>query len=279
MPDIGFLNGTFMPVNEVKVSIEDRGFQFGDGVYEVVRTYRGVPFQLEAHLERLQRSAEAIRLENPFPSNEWKERIHEGIARAGYSECKVYLQVTRGVAPRDHAFPTNTAPTVVMCVREMRPLEPTLRRAGVVAITTEDLRWSRCDIKSINLLPNVLARQRAWEAGAFEAILVRQGIVTEGAVSNVMMVRAGRVITAPEGVHILSGVTRRVVLNHARKAGINVEEREISVDEFAQADEVFLTGTTVEVLPVTRIDGTLVGNGQAGMLTARLGALFSDGIS
>lgn len=278
MPDIGFLNGEFMPLNQVRISIEDRGFQFGDGVYEVLRTYGGVPFQLNAHLERLERSALAIGLNMPVNSTKWEEWIREGIKRAGYSECKVYVQVTRGVAPRDHLFPNRTTATIVMSVREMHPLNPVLCDAGVVVMTMDDLRWGRCDIKSINLLPNVLARQRALEAGAFEAILFRGDTVTEGAVSNVMIVRAGHVITPPEGMHILSGVTRQFVLNLARKDGIPVEERNMSLREFRQAEEVFLTGTTIEVLPVVRIDNALVGSGHPGLLTKRLRALFLEQI-
>jgi D-alanine transaminase len=279
MPDVGFLNGAFMPLDDVKVSIEDRGFQFGDGVYEVVRTYGGVPFQLDAHLERLERSARAIHLSMPGRSMGWKDWVLEGIKRSGYSECKVYLQVTRGTAPRDHLFPSGVAPTIVMSVREMRALDPALRRRGVAVVTMEDLRWGRCDIKSIALLPNVLARQHASEAGAFEAVLVRQGMVTEGAVSNVMIVRDGRVITPPEGAHILSGVTRQLVVDQAREAGIPVEERSIGLDEFRQAEEVFLTGTTVEVLSVVRIDDATVGSGYPGRLTERLSSLFKEGIA
>lgn len=278
MPDIGFLNGAFTSLDQVKVSIEDRGFQFGDGVYEVVRTYGGVPFQLDAHLERLERSAHAIHLGMPGRAAGWKDWVLEGIKRSGYSECKVYVQVTRGVAPRDHLFPDRAAPTIVISVREMRALDQNLRRTGVVVVTTEDLRWGRCDIKSINLLPNVLARQRAFEAGAFEAILVRQGMVTEGAVSNVMMVSAGRVITPPEGAHILSGVTRQLVIGQARKAGISVEERNIGLEEFRHAEEVFITGTTVEVLPVVRVDDVSVGSGHPGHLTVRLSSLFKQEI-
>jgi D-alanine transaminase len=274
MPDIAFVNGCFMPLGEAKVSIEERGFQFGDGVYEVVRTYRGIPFQLSAHLERLERSANAIHLDVSVHSQGWEQWVLEGMKRAGYAECKIYLQVTRGQSPRDHVFPHGAASTIVMSVREMRSLDPVLPRLGVTVITMDDLRWRRCDIKSINLLPNVLARQRAFEAGAFEAILVRQGFVTEGAVSNVMIVRAGRVITPPEGEHILSGITRRLVLNEARKENIVVEERTIHLDEFRRAEEVFLTGTTVEVLPVVRIDDTAVDQGRPGLLTERLGALF-----
>jgi D-alanine transaminase len=278
MPDIGFLNGEFMPLSQVKVSIEDRGFQFGDGVYEVVRTYNGVPFQLDAHLARLERSARAIHLNMPAHSMKWEEWVYEGVKRAGYPESKVYVQVTRGVASRDHLFPNRTTPTIVMSVREMRPLDPTFQ-AGVVVMTMDDLRWGRCDIKSINLLPNVLARQRASEAGAFEAILVREDAVTEGAVSNVMIVNAGQVITPPEGAHILSGVTRQFVLNLARKNGIPVEERTIGLREFCRAEEVFLTGTTIEVLPVVRIDNAPVGSGQPGWLTRRLRTLFLEQIA
>ena len=278
MPDIGFLNGAFMPLDHVKVSLEDRGFQFGDGVYEVVRTYGGTPFQLEAHLERFERSAHAIHLMMPGRS-EWKEWVQEGIGRAGYPECKVYMQVTRGVAPRDHLFPRTATPTVVISIREMRGLDPIVQRTGVSVVTMEDLRWGRCDIKSISLLPNVLARQRASEVGAFEAVLIRQGMVTEGAVSNVMIVRDGRVITSPEGTHILSGVTRRLVVDQARKAGISVEERALSLDEFRRAEEIFLTGTTVEVLPVVKVDDAPIGNGRPGRLTERISTLFKQGIA
>jgi D-alanine transaminase len=166
-----------------------------------------------------------------------------------------------------------------MSVREMRPLDPVLCQSGVVVMTMDDLRWGRCDIKSLNLLPNVLARQRASEAGAFEAILLRGEMVTEGAVSNIMMVCGGRVITPLEGVQILSGVTRRFVLSLARKAGIPVEERNVDLKELRRAEEVFLTGTTIEVLPVVRIDGVPVGSGQPGLLTKRLRTFFLEQIA
>ncbi|MGH7165741.1 MAG: D-amino-acid transaminase [Nitrospiraceae bacterium] len=278
MPDIGFLNGRFMPLADTMVSVEDRGYQFGDGVYEVIRTYRGVPFHLEAHLARLERSAKAIHLPVSFRAREWTEYIAQGIRLAGYAESKAYLQLTRGVAPRDHHFPDVVRPTAVMTIREMRPLDPALRAEGVGVMTGEDLRWGRCDIKSVNLLPNVMARQRAKEAGAFEAVFVREGKVTEGAVSNVMLVRGGTVVTAPEGPHILSGVTRGIVLSLARKEGVPVEERDIGLEELRRADEVFLTGTTVEVLPVVRVDGVPVGSGQPGPLTACLSARFRESL-
>ena len=277
MPDIGFLNGRFMPLDEVKISVEDRGFQFGDGVYEVVRTYGGRPFRLEAHVERLQRSAHAIQLDIP-DQKDWIDWVAQGLRHAGYGESKVYLQATRGHAPRDHAFPKNISPTLMMSVREMRPLDAAISQTGIAAITMDDLRWSRCDIKSINLLPNVLARQRAVEAGVFEAILVRQGIVTEGSVSNVMIVTGSRVVTAPEGPQILSGVTRRIVLDLAASNGIQVEERVFTRDELLHAEEVFLTGTTVEILPVVRVDGLPVSHERPGSVTKRLSALFKGAV-
>jgi len=278
MPDIGFLNGRFMPLAEAMVPVEDRGYQFGDGVYEVIRTYRGVPFQVEAHLARLERSAGAIGLPLPFRTSEWLGYVTEGIRLAGYAESKVYLQLTRGVAPRDHLFPVGTPPTAVMTVREMRSLDPVLCATGVPVITVEDLRWGRCDIKSVNLLPNVMARQQAKEAGAFEAIFVRAGEVIEGAVSNVMMVRSGVLVTAPADERILSGVTRAVVLDLARKEGIPVEERAIRVEEFRGADEIFLTGTTVEILPVIGVDGVTVGTGRLGELTRVLTHRFRSSV-
>jgi D-alanine transaminase len=270
MPDIGFVNGQFMPLAQATVPVEDRGYQFGDGIYEVVRTYRGVPFQLEAHLARLERSAQAIDLTLPYTRAQWEGYVTEGIRLGGFAETKVYVQVTRGVASRDHSFPSDAAPTAVMTVRELRPPDPALRASGVGAVTMPDLRWGRCDIKSTNLLPNVLARQRAKVLGAFEAIFVRGDEVTEGAVSNVMAVRSGVVITPPESKRILSGVTRSVVIGLARKEGVSVQERFMTLVELLGADEVLLTGTTVEVLPVVRLDGAPVGTGKPGAVTSLL---------
>jgi D-alanine transaminase len=277
MPDIGFVNGRFLPLEEATVSVEDRGFQFGDGIYEVIRTYHGQPFQLNAHLVRLERSARAIELALPWNIQQWETHVRDGITRSGYAESKVYLQLTRGAAPRDHVFPAAVKPTAVMTVREMKPLDPALQASGVAAMTMDDWRWSRCDIKSVNLLPNVMARQKAKQAGAFEAIFVRGGQVTEGSVSNVMVVKAGRLLTAPEGERILSGVTRTIVLELAKKEGLTVAERFVNLDDFFHADEIFLTGTTVEVLPVVRVDGKAIGpggSGKPGPATHKLQAAF-----
>lgn len=282
MPDIGFVNDRFMPLEEATVSVEDRGFQFGDGIYEVVRTYHGQPFQLDAHLARLERSARAIELPVPWNLQQWAAHVRDGIKRSGYTESKVYLQLTRGTAPRDHVFPVSSKPTAVMTVREMKPMDSTLRASGVAVMTMDDWRWGRCDIKSVNLLPNVMARQKAKQAGAFEALFIRHGAVTEGAVSNVMIVKAGRVLTAPEGEQILSGVTRAIVMELVRKEGLLVEERFVSLDDFLRADEIFLTGTTVEVLPVIRVDGKAIGpsgSGKPGLVTKKLQAAFQRFIS
>ncbi|HSB45914.1 MAG TPA: D-amino-acid transaminase [Nitrospira sp.] len=278
MPDIALVNGRFMPLADAMISIEDRGFLFGDGVYEVIRTYRSRPFELDAHLTRLNRSARGLDLPQPYSHQQWHQLILEGIKQAAFPEAKVYLQITRGVAPRDHAYAADLVPTVVMTVRELRPLSQSVQAAGVDAMTIEDIRWGRCDIKSINLLANVLARQQAKQAQMFEAILVKGEEVTEGAVSNVMVVRDGMVITAPEGPCILSGVTRAVVLQLARQEGFPVQERYVARQELYDAAEVFLTGTTVEVLGVVRIDGKAIGEGKPGPLTQRLARRFVERI-
>jgi len=278
VPNVAFVNGTFMPLAEAKVSVEDRGFQFGDGVYEVIRTYQGRPFSLDAHLARLDRSAAALNLPQPYSRADWTHHILEGIKQAAYPEAKIYLQITRGVAPRDHAYSDDTTPTVVMTVREFHPLDRSIQATGVDAITTEDIRWGRCDIKSVNLLANVLARQRVRQAGVFEAILIHGEFVTEGAISNVMVAQAGTVVTAPEGARILSGITRALVLELARSAGVQIQERFVSQAEIYEADEVFLTGTTVEVLAVVRVDGKVIGDGRPGPITQRLAERFTSQI-
>ena len=276
MSETAFINGKFLPLAEASVSIEDRGFQFGDGVYEVIRTYGGKPFNLDAHLARLNRSAEAIGLRQPYALDQWRDSIAEGLRLAAFSESKIYVQITRGVAPRDHAYAPQLEPTVVMTVRELHPLPAAVQAAGVEAMTVDDVRWGRCDVKSINLLPNVLARQQAKHAGVFEAILVRNGEVTEGSVSNVIIVQHRTLITAPQGPRILSGVTREVVLGLARQEGLDVQERYPSQPQLYAASEVFLTGTTVEVLGVVRVDGKPIGRGEPGPVTLSLAKRFLE---
>ncbi|UVT15714.1 MAG: D-amino acid aminotransferase [Nitrospira sp.] len=275
MPDIAFINGRFLPWQEATVSIDDRGFQFGDAVYEVIRTYRGVPFEVGAHLDRLERSANELSLPQSYTRARWVQWIQHGLSLAGYQDAKIYIQITRGVAPREHRFPSDGRPTVVMTIREFHPLTPEVRHTGVTVCTRDDLRWGRCDIKSVNLLPNVLAREEAKKAGVFETILVRDGLVMEGALSNVMAVQNDVIVTAPEGPRILSGVTRAVVLELAKKETIAIEERFIPVESLYAADEVFLTGTTLEVLGVVRVDGTTIGSGRPGPITKTLAARWA----
>jgi D-alanine transaminase len=269
MPNIAFLNGRFMPLARARVSVEDRGFQFGDGVYELVRTYRGHPFHLKEHIRRLAHSAGALQLRNPYSEREWTRFILAGIRRAGYPDAKVYIQVTRGTAPRTHWFPERVRPTAVMTIRRFVPLADAMRKTGASVITVPDIRWARCNAKSLNLLPNTLAREEAKRKGAFEALFIREGRVMEGGGSNVFLRVGATVLTPPEGPHILSGITREVVLGLAKEAGVEVQERAIGEEELFLADEIFLTGTTVEVLPVVRVDQKKIGNGRPGE-TARL---------
>lgn len=267
MPNIAYLNGQFLPLDEAKISIEDRGFQFGDGVYEVIRAYGGTLFRLDDHLSRLERSAQAISIPVPLSNTAWESLIREGVKRSGYGECKVYIQLTRGVAPREHRFPGSASPTVVMTFREIHELDGSVHQHGVPVVTLPDLRWARCSIKSVNLLANILAKQEANEAGAFEAVLVKNGFVTEGASSNVCLVREGTIVTPALSDSLLAGVTRAVVLELARKNGLTVDERDVREEELSQADELFLIGTTIEVVPVSRVNGSRVGDGTPGNVT------------
>ena len=276
MPDIGYFNGKFMTLDEVRISPDDRGYQFGDGIYEVVTVYEGIPFVLEEHLSRLDQSAQEIRLSLPNTHSELENRIMDGVQRSGYQNCKVYIQVTRGVAPRDHQFPSMPSPTILMTFREMGTLDESLRQRGVKTITVPDVRWGRCDIKSLNLLPNVLAKQQAKESGAFEAIFVREGIVSEGTSSNVMMIR-GQALYTPERNHrILAGVTRKIVLELAKKEGLRICEGTVGINELFEADELLLVGTTIEVLPVIAVNEKPVGTGSPGPLTQRLLASYQE---
>lgn len=267
MPNIAYVNGQFFPLEQATISIEDRGFQFGDGVYEVVRTYGGVPFRLYDHFARLESSARAVSIPVPFSRSDCEALIREGLQRSEFVSCLVYIQLTRGVAPRAHLFPSPAKPTLIMTFRAIPETDGVLQRQGVSVVTLPDLRWGWCSIKSLNLLANVLAKQEASDAGANEAILVKDGLVTEGCSSNVCLVRDGAIITPPLSDQLLAGVTRAVVLESARKAGIVVDEREVTQEELTQAEELFLIGTTIEVLPVTALNGVPVGGRTPGPVT------------
>jgi len=276
MPDIAFVNDRFLPLAEARVSVEDRGFQFGDGIYELIRAYAGVPYRSVEHIARLERSAAALGLSLPFTGDRWVSLVSEAVARSGYPEAKVYIQVTRGVSPRDHAVSDPLTPTIVLTVRVLTPPDAALYAGGADVVTVPDTRWARCDIKSICLLPNVLAKERAREDGAFEALFVRDGFVLEGATSNVMVVQGGTLVTPPEGPMLLSGITRQVILTLSQKAGLPVKEQPVPKADLYAADEVFLTGTTIEVMPVARVNGRRIGAGAPGPVTRLLMARFGD---
>lgn len=264
MPDVAFLNGRFMPISRARVSVEDRGFQFGDGVYEVLRTYGGRLFHPEDHLARLESSAAAIGLKTVYPGSRWGTILAEINRRCGYRNAKIYIQITRGAAPRDHVVSRRIKPTVVLTARRMASLPRALYARGVSIITVEDIRWGRCDIKTVNLLPNVMARQKAVSAGVQDAVFVRNGWVTEGATSNIFAVVRGRIVTPPLGNKILSGITRDCVISLAKSAGIPLVEEPLSMKALRGAEEIFLSSTTIEVLPVVRVDGGGVGSGRPG---------------
>ena len=278
MPNIGYLNGQFIPLEQMQVSVEDRGYQFGDGVYEVIRSYQGIPFRMEEHLDRLDRSAREIKISIPLTRPEWVAAIYDGIQRSGYKNCKVYIQVTRGTAPREHQFSASLVPTVMMTIREMSELPQNFYTQGVQVIKLPDIRWGRCDIKSLNLLPNVLAKQKAAEVGAFEAIFVRDGVVTEGASCNVMIVKDGKILTPELNQHVLPGVTLRELMRLAKENGHEVHEQKISSQELDMADEICLVGTTIHVLSVTQVDQHIITNGRPGPITRSLAMLFTEAI-
>lgn len=278
MPEVAFVNGRFMPLGEAVVSVEDRGFQFADGVYEVVASYAGRPFAMEPHLRRLEHSLAALRIGLDIHAYGVEGLVREGIARSGFAETLVYIQITRGAAPRHHEFPAReTPPTVVMTVKELRRPAPQLYQTGVKVVSSPDLRWKRCDIKSTSLLANILAKQQATEAGAFEALLVdEEGRVNEGSSTSAFCVREGQIWTAPAGPHILPSITRGLLLDLARQCGIAVREAFCTLEEYCRADEVFLAGTTTEAMPVVRIDDRQVADGKPGPVTGRLRQAFLD---
>jgi len=272
LAEIVYLNGRFVPYEEARVPVEDRGNLFADGVYEVIRFYGGHPFAMQAHMERLARSAREIRLPE-IDVAALAEAGLETVRKNGIGDGSLYVQVTRGPAPRSHAFPREPKPTVFMIARELARPSRSLVEQGVACITVPDIRWARCDIKSIGLLPNVLAKQQAVEAGAFEALFVRDGILTEGTSSNVFVVKGGKLVTHPEDGHVLPGITRRLILAIAREEGIGVEEEPLAAALDA-VDELFISSTNVEVMAVVSVDGRPVGDGRPGPVTRRIQAQY-----
>jgi D-alanine transaminase len=269
-----YLNGRFLPLAEATIPVLDRGFIFGDGVYELIPVYSGKPFRLDEHLRRLQASLDGIRLASPYDADGWRERILALIAQHEAVDQSVYLQVTRGVAPRDHAFPPGVAPTVFMFVQPLVTATPEQKAAGVCAVTAADNRWLRCNIKAISLLANILLRQQAVDAGCAETVLLRDGMLTEGAASNIFVVKEGVLAAPPPSSLMLTGITYDVVLELARAHGIPAEVRPVSEAEVRGADELWMTSSTKEVMPIVMLDGQPVGAGVAGPLARRMDALY-----
>lgn len=277
--DLVLLNDQLVPRREAKVDIEDRGYQFGDGIYEVVRFYNGQTFLMEEHLERLERSAREIRLQLPLSIDELHKRLDQLVKQSACTDGIIYLQVTRGVAPRNHPFPSPEVKAQLVAYTKpyQRPF-PQLEQ-GVKGKLIEDIRWLRCDIKSTNLLGNVLAKQAAKEAGALEAILHRGEIVTEGSSSNVFIVKNGALKTHPATHLILNGITRQIVLQIAQELAIPVIEEPFTVSELLNADEVMVTSTTQEITPICAVNDKKIGAGVPGPLAKRLQEALEEKIA
>jgi D-alanine transaminase len=260
-----YLDGQFLPIEQARVSVLDRGFLFGDGVYEVIPVYGGRPFRLQEHMRRLQASLDAIRLTNPLDESEWKKVVDRLISSHGGGELSLYLQITRGAAPgRDHAFPANVVPTRFVMVSPLVAPSVELQQQGVEVVLLEDNRWLRCNVKSISLLANLLLRQQAIDQGATEALLVRDGWVTEGAATNFVIVENGKLVTPPKDHRLLPGITRDLVLELALANGFAVAEEPVSRERLIAADELWITSSTKEILPVTRLDGAPFAGGLPG---------------
>ncbi len=276
---ICYLNGEYLPLEQARVPVLDRGFIFGDGVYEVIPAYGGRLFRLPQHLQRLHDSLTAIRIDNPLTDEQWQtllETLVEKNRAGGDNDQSVYLQVTRGVARRDHGFPKDTRPTVFAMSSPLASADPQQMQAGVAAITLDDIRWRYCHIKTIALLPNVLLKQQALEKGAVEAILVRDGEVTEGSASNIFIVRDGVIRTPAKSERLLPGITRDLIVELARDNGLPCEEGVVREDELHAADEIWLSSSTREILPVTRLDERPVGDGRDGPLWRRMIGIYQD---
>jgi D-alanine transaminase len=269
-----YLNGKYLPISQAQVSVLDRGFIYGDGVYELVPVYQREPFRLAHHLARLQRSLDGIRMANPHTDAQWETIIRELAARQPFDDQGVYFQVTRGAAKRDHSFPKGVAPTVFMMSNPL-PL-PTHEQVdnGVAVVTAEDNRWHRCDLKTISLLGNVLMRQLATDQGAVETVMFRDGYLTEASASNVLVVVNGTIVVPPKDNHILPGITYDAAMEFAREAGMPLEVRPVPRPEAMSAGEMWLSSSTKEVLAVTTVDGRPFAGGRPGPVFRKMWAYF-----
>ncbi len=271
-----FLNGKFLAIEDAKVSVLDRGFIFGDGVYEVVPVYSRVPFRLEEHLARLARSLSETAIRNPYSRSQWRDFIFGVIDAQPFDDQGVYFQVTRGVAKRDHAFPKNAEPTVFMMANPLVNPPPEQVQKGGFAISAQDNRWLRCDIKSISLIGNCLLRQLSAEAGGAETLLFRDGKLTEASASNIFIVKRGVIQAPPKSHLILPGITYDVVTELARANGLPLELREVTETEVRAADEIWATSSSKEVFPIVELDGRKIGDGRPGPTFQRMYQLYQE---
>ncbi len=276
MSDLVYLNGRHLPIEEACVPVLDRGFIFGDGVYEVIPVYNRRPFRLNDHLGRLRHSLDAIRLANPHTPEQWAELIAPVIEHADFEDQGIYLQVTRGPAPRDQAIPSKVTPTVLIMAMPLPAPGPEIIAHGVAAITAVDDRWQHCDIKSTSLIANVLLRQRSVDAGCAETILLRDGFVTEGSASNVFIVKGGQIVAPRKTNLILPGITYDVVLEIAEQLQTQATLRPVSEAELRAAEEIWITSSTKEITAVTHLDGAQIGDGRPGPLCRRFQAAYQD---
>jgi D-alanine transaminase len=271
-----YLNGEYLPIEQARISVLDRGFIFGDGIYEVIPVYSHRPFRLAEHLVRLQSSMDAIRLANPHSASKWAELVGKIVAGNPWEDQNVYLQVTRGAARRDHAFPKGLEPTVFVMASELVPPPAELVKSGAGAIVLPDYRWLRCDIKSTSLLGNCMLRTAAADQGSAEAILLRDGMLTEASASNVFVVKNGTVLAVPKSHLILPGITYDVVLEILQENAIAHAVRPVTEGELRSSEEVWVTSSSREVLAVTTLDGKPVGSGKPGPIGERVHALYQQ---
>jgi D-alanine transaminase len=264
-----FLNGKFLPMEQAMVPVLDRGFIFGDGVYELIPVYSRAPFRMDEHLARLEKSLAAVRIKNPYPREKWREVLLALIAKQPWDDQGVYLQVTRGVAKRDHAFPAGVEPTVFVMSNPLVNPPKELVEKGAAAVSAVDYRWHRCDIKSVSLIGNCLLRQVSADAGAVETILFRDGKLTEASASNVFVAKNGLLLSPPKSNLILPGITYDVVVEIAQATKIPLEFRDVTEAEVRGADEIWLTSSSKEILAVVTLDGKPVGDGKPGPLFRR----------
>jgi D-alanine transaminase len=268
---IAYLNDEYLPLEQARVSVLDRGFLFADGVYEVIPVYGGRLFRLDPHLDRLDASLDGIRLANPLSRAQWRAVLARLVDMNGAGEQSIYFQITRGApARRDHLFPANVPPTVFAMSSLLKGLDTRWLQEGASVVTTPDIRWQYCHLKTISLLPNVLMRQLAEDRGADEAILIRNGRATECSVSNLFIVKRDTVITPPKSEYLLPGITRDLLLELAQRHGMPAREQEIAETELAAADEIWITSSSKEVIPATRLNGNKVGDGKPGAVWRRM---------